>query len=81
MKAQVKVISERCKACSFCIEFCPQKTLKKSAEINSHGYHFVCLDDSDKCSGCNVCAMICPEFAIYVTAIKEEAKKDPHVQR
>ena len=72
---KVNVIAERCKGCGFCIEFCPQKALIKSAEINSHGYHLVCLDDSDKCTGCNICDMICPEFAISVTHIKEEAER------
>ena len=71
---QLQVIAQRCKECGFCIEFCPQKVLTSSAEINSHGYHIVCSLDNEKCTGCNVCAMICPEFAISVTPIKEEAK-------
>ncbi len=72
---QVHVIADRCKECGFCIEFCPQKVLIKSAEINSHGYHIARSDDSDKCTGCNICAMICPEFAISVTPIKEKVKE------
>ena len=72
---QFHVFKERCKGCGYCIEFCPQKTVNKANEINSHGYHVVCMDDSDKCTGCNICAMICPEFAIVVTPLKEEAKK------
>ena len=72
---QIRVLKDRCKECGFCIEFCPQKALSKSSEINSHGYHIICLDSSDKCTGCNICAMICPEFAVIVTTIKEEAKK------
>ena len=72
---QVIVIAERCKECGFCIEFCPPKALIKSDEINSHGYHNVCLDNSDKCTGCKICAMICPEFAIIVVPLKEELKK------
>lgn len=72
--SKVNVIAERCKGCDFCIEFCPQKALCKSTEINSNGYRIVCLDNSDKCTGCNMCGMICPEFAIIVTTIKEKAK-------
>ncbi|MFC1904553.1 ATP-binding protein [Chloroflexota bacterium] len=71
---KVRVITERCKECGFCIEFCRQEALIKSTEINSHGYHLVSQDDNDKCTGCNICAMICPEFAINVTPIKEEVK-------
>jgi len=72
---QVNIISERCKGCGFCIEFCPQHSLHQSNEINSKGYHTVDINDTDKCTGCDICSMICPEFAIIVTAIKEEAKK------
>ncbi len=72
---QIRMLKERCKECGFCIEFCPQKSLGKSTEINSHGYHIVCLDKSDKCTGCNICAMICPEFAINVVSTKGKPKK------
>ena len=71
----VHIIEERCKGCGFCVEFCPQKALRNSAEINSHGYHYVSLADSDKCSGCNICGMICPEFAITVIPVKETGSK------
>ena len=67
--SQVNVITERCKGCGFCIEFCPQHILRESTEINSKGYHTVCLDNNDKCTGCNICSMICPEFAISVVSI------------
>ena len=70
----VYVIAERCKGCGYCIEFCPQKALSKSDEINSHGYHLVRLKDNDKCTGCNMCDMVCPEFAISVMHIKQEAE-------
>ena len=72
---QIYLLKDRCKGCGFCIEFCPQKALQKSTEINSHGYHVVYLDNDDKCSGCNMCSMVCPEFAISVVNIKEDSKK------
>jgi 2-oxoglutarate ferredoxin oxidoreductase subunit delta len=72
---QIRVLKERCKGCQFCIEFCPQKALIQSTEINSHGYHVVCLGDDDKCTGCNMCSMVCPEFAINVIPIKEGSKQ------
>ena len=73
--SQVYVIRERCKECGFCIEFCPKHILRKSAEINSKGYHPVCIDDNDKCTGCNICSMICPDFAIFVVSTEEKFKK------
>ena len=76
---QVKVIAERCKGCGFCIEFCPKHTLRESDEINSRGYHLVCMDDSgdgNECTGCAVCSIICPDFAISVVSMDEEPKKE-----
>ena len=79
---RVSLIAERCKECGFCIEFCPQHVLYQSTEINSKGYHIVCIDDSDKCTGCTIsgcslyclgcdtCSMICPEFAISVVYVE-----------
>ena len=80
-RSQVNVIVERCKGCGFCIEFCPQHILYKSTDINSKGYHTVCIADSEKCNGCNICSMICPDFAISVVSIEEKAKEEVEVGR
>lgn len=62
---RIHVLAERCKGCSFCIEFCPRKALDVSPEMNSKGYHPPFLKEGASCVGCNFCAMICPDFAIY----------------
>ncbi|MFH1651170.1 MAG: 4Fe-4S dicluster domain-containing protein [Chloroflexota bacterium] len=69
---RVCVLKERCKGCSFCIDFCPQHTLVRSNELNSHGYHVVYQDDDGHCTGCEMCTMICPEFALDVVKESEE---------
>jgi len=71
-RSRVEVIADRCKGCSFCIEFCPQHILRQSNEINSKGYHIVSIDDNDKCTGCNICGMVCPEFAINVVSTRRK---------
>jgi len=73
---EVIIIAERCKGCDFCIEFCPQHIIVKSAEINSKGYHPVYLSDEAKCTKCDICGMICPDFAIGIVDIekKQEAR-------
>jgi len=72
---QVFVMTEWCKGCRFCIEFCPQHLLYESDETNSKGYHIVRMDDNGNCIGCEMCSMVCPEFAIHVVTADEEPEK------
>ena len=61
----VKILVERCKACGFCVEFCPTQVLALSAAFNSRGYHPPHVIAGEKCSGCDLCGMYCPDFAIF----------------
>jgi len=65
VKGRVSIIVERCKACGFCVEFCPTKVLALSSAFNSKGYHPPHVVAPEKCSGCDLCGMYCPDFAIY----------------
>jgi len=38
-KGFVAINVERCKGCSFCVEFCPTHVLALSSAFNSKGYH------------------------------------------
>ena len=81
-KGRVSIVVERCKACGFCVEFCPTHVLALSSAFNSKGYHPPHVVHPEKCSGCDLCGMYCPDFAIYgyknpvpkVEAAKEEMK-------
>ena len=64
-KGTVSIMVERCKACGFCVEFCPTKVLALSSAFNSKGYHPPHLVAAEKCSGCDLCGMYCPDFAIF----------------
>jgi 2-oxoglutarate ferredoxin oxidoreductase subunit delta len=64
-KGEVYIIVDRCKGCSFCIEFCPKKALVVSSEFNIKGYHPPRLIADDICINCRFCELICPEFAIF----------------
>ena len=64
-KGQVAIVVERCKACGFCIEFCPTKVLALSSQFNAKGYHPPQVVAAEKCSGCDLCGMYCPDFAIH----------------
>ena len=65
-KFDIKFIPERCKGCTYCIEFCPKGVLKIADEINSKGYHLPIAAHLDACIGCKLCELICPDFCIFV---------------
>jgi 2-oxoglutarate ferredoxin oxidoreductase subunit delta len=64
-RGSVSIVVERCKACGFCVEFCPSKVLALSSEFNTKGYHPPEAVNPEKCSGCDLCGMYCPDFAIH----------------
>jgi 2-oxoglutarate ferredoxin oxidoreductase subunit delta len=70
-KGRVSIVVERCKACGFCVEFCPTHVLALSSAFNSKGYHPPHVVHPEKCSGCDLCGMYCPDFAIYGTKVVE----------
>jgi 2-oxoglutarate ferredoxin oxidoreductase subunit delta len=61
----VRVVTERCKGCEFCVEYCPKDVLEMSREFNKKGYHFPVATQNDLCVDCDLCEMVCPEFAIF----------------
>jgi len=73
-KGSVQIVVERCKACGFCVEFCPTHVLALSSAFNAKGYHTPYMVHPDKCSGCDLCGMYCPDFAIYGFKNQEAAK-------
>jgi 2-oxoglutarate ferredoxin oxidoreductase subunit delta len=70
---ELHIIAERCKECGFCIEFCPNRVLEESKDINSKGYHPPVVKQNFECNNCGICEVICPEFAIY-TIIREKRR-------
>ncbi len=72
-KGEVKIVVERCKACGFCVEFCPSKVLALSSAFNAKGYHPPQAVAPEKCSGCDLCGMYCPDFAIHGHKTRETA--------
>lgn len=76
-KGRVSIVVERCKACGFCVEFCPTKVLALSSAFNSKGYHPPHVVAPEKCSGCDLCGMYCPDFAIYGQRVPEAKKPAP----
>ena len=63
---KVVIDKERCKGCSYCVEFCPRGALEMSTELNPKGYTLAAVADASKCLGCGLCDILCPEFAIHI---------------
>jgi 2-oxoglutarate ferredoxin oxidoreductase subunit delta len=66
VKGYVQIDTERCKGCTFCIEFCPKNSISLSEELNLKGYFVAAFAADTECTGCGVCALMCPEVAIEV---------------
>lgn len=62
----IVVNKDRCKGCSFCVDFCPKQALVMGKETNAKGYLLPELADENKCSGCGICEALCPDFALRV---------------
>jgi 2-oxoglutarate ferredoxin oxidoreductase subunit delta len=69
---EIHVLTERCKGCGWCVEFCPRDVLEASDDTNSKGYHPPRVIHREVCVGCGLCELLCPEFAIYVVATEGE---------
>lgn len=71
-KGEIHIVTERCKECNYCINYCPKDVLERSLSTNTHSYHPVRVkeDKNDSCVACGMCQTICPDFAIFVTEAK-----------
>ena len=63
---KVEILQESCKACGYCVKFCPRDVLALGKEVNAKGYLFVVAEKAEDCIGCAMCAQMCPEAAIEV---------------
>ncbi len=70
-RGRVSIIEDRCKGCSFCVEYCPRDVLVISKHFNRKGYHPPYVEKPEDCVNCKFCEVICPEFAIYVEDMVE----------
>ena len=76
-QGEIHVIFERCKGCSFCVEYCPRDVLRISEQFNKKGYHYPEVINGAVCVDCNLCEAICPEFAIYSIPVEPDEKESP----
>ncbi len=66
----INIDFQKCKACGYCIQVCPNKVLAAGSELNEKGYAVTIPERLDKCVGCSMCATVCPEAAIEILKSK-----------
>lgn len=64
--ATIIINKDRCKACGFCIQFCPKQLLQMADDLNLRGIHYACMRGETECTGCAICGLVCPDVAIEV---------------
>lgn len=62
---EVRINTERCKECGYCIRYCPKGCLKKGETINKRGY-YAPVYEAEGCIGCGICALVCPDTVLTV---------------
>ncbi len=63
--ASISIDKESCKACGYCVKFCPKKALSFSEELNSQSYTYVVIDE-EKCIYCGTCYQVCPDMVFEI---------------
>lgn len=68
---KIRLTTERCKGCGYCVSVCPKGALTMTNEINDKGYNFPAVDQ-EKCIQCSMCYRVCPDYVFEI--LKKEAK-------
>jgi NAD-dependent dihydropyrimidine dehydrogenase PreA subunit len=77
-RGKVEVDQDECKGCGLCVESCPPKGLKLSAELNHYGVH-PAQYFAEVCTGCGICYFVCPEpgaIKVYRRAAEKVEVRD-----
>jgi len=62
----VKILTEHCKSCAYCVRQCPKEVLEIGQEINARGYRVARPARPEDCIACKLCSVMCPDSAIEI---------------
>ncbi len=64
---KLKINGQLCKACGYCVQFCPKHALELGKDLNEKGYQYATLKEGGDCVLCGTCALVCPDAVIEMT--------------
>ena len=73
-RLEVKVLSQYCKGCGLCVEFCPAGVLEQGVDGR------VIVTHPERCTACRWCELHCPDFAIFLSDIVPDVEPEEETE-
>ncbi len=70
---KIRIRTELCKGCKYCVLACPKGVIEMGKKLAPSGFYTAEAARMMDCSGCALCARMCPEAAIEVWAAQKKA--------
>jgi len=67
---EVTILTEFCKGCGLCVEFCEQGKLYIEPRPDRRGVLVAAARPEVDCTGCRNCATMCPDAAIRIVSLR-----------
>ncbi|MHC4592682.1 MAG: 4Fe-4S dicluster domain-containing protein [Planctomycetota bacterium] len=66
----VTILTQFCKGCGLCVEFCDPGKLHMNSKPDKRGLVTAEVRAEADCTGCLRCATICPDAAVRITCVE-----------
>ena len=66
MEGKIRIFTEFCKGCGYCVKSCPKNVFEAGNTVNALGYLSIVPVRQEDCIGCKLCTTMCPDSAIEV---------------